>query len=200
MNDGGTVTVYADIKNTGDRAGREVVQLYVADRTGTAGRPEKELKGFAKVALEPGETKTVELRVDARSLSWYSEALGGWYAAPGRYELLVGHSSRDIRGAAAVEFRTEKLLPFHVDENTTVGELLADPRTASSVRQMARQFMDTIAPAAEDSADAAKEAVSDEMARQMMDNMPLRGLRSFGAFPEGALERMIADLNAKMAQ
>ena len=48
--------------------------------------------------------------------------------------------------------------------------------------------------------DAAKEAVSDEMARQMMDNMPLRGLRSFGAFPEGALERMIADLNAKMAQ
>ena len=120
--------------------------------------------------------------------------------APGRYELLVGHSSRDIRGAAAVEFRTEKLLPFHVDENTTVGELLADPRTASSVRQMARQFMDTIAPAAEDSADAAKEAVSDEMARQMMDNMPLRGLRSFGAFPEGALERMIADLNAKMAQ
>ena len=200
LNDGSTVTVYADIKNTGDRAGREVVQLYVADRTGTAGRPEKELKGFAKVALEPGETKTVELSVDARSLSWYSEALGGWYAAPGRYELLVGHSSRDIRGAAAVEFRTEKLLPFHVDENTTVGELLADPRTASSVRQMARQFMDTIAPAAEDSADAAKEAVSDEMARQMMDNMPLRGLRSFGAFPEGALERMIADLNAKMAQ
>ena len=200
LNDGGTVTVYADIKNTGDRAGREVVQLYVADRTGTAGRPEKELKGFAKVALEPGETKTVELSVDARSLSWYSEALGGWYAAPGRYELLVGHSSRDIRGAAAVEFRTEKLLPFHVDENTTVGELLADPRTASSVRQMARQFMDTIAPAAEDSADAAKEAVSDEMARQMMDNLPLRGLRSFGAFPEGALERMIADLNAKMAQ
>ena len=48
MNDGGTVTVYADIKNTGDRAGREVVQLYVADRTGTAGRPEKELKGFCK--------------------------------------------------------------------------------------------------------------------------------------------------------
>ena len=200
LNDGSTVTVYADIKNTGDRAGREVVQLYVADRTGTAGRPEKELKGFAKVALEPGETKTVELSVDARSLSWYSEALGGWYAAPGRYELLVGHSSRDIRGAAAVEFRTEKLLPFHVDENTTVGELLADPRTASSVRQMARQFMDTIAPAAEDSADAAKEAVSDEMARQMMDNMPLRGLRSFGAFPEGALDRRIADLNAKMAQ
>ena len=77
---------------------------------------------------------------------------------------------------------------------------MADPRTASSVRQMARQFRDTIAPAAEDSADAAKEAVSDEMARQMMDNMPLRGLRSFGAFPEGALERMIADLNAKMAQ
>lgn len=145
------------------------------------------------MALEPGETKTVELSVDARSLSWYSEALGGWYAAPGRYELLVGHSSRDIRGAAAGRVPgTEKLLPFHVDENTTVGELLADSRTASSVRQMARQFMDTIAPAAEDSADAAKVAVSDEMARQMMDNMPLRGLRSFGAFPEGALERMIA--------
>ena len=137
--------------------------------------------------------------MDARSLSWYSEALGGWYAAPGRYELLVGHSSRDIRGAAAVEFRTEKLLPFHVDENTTVGELLADPRTASSVRQMARQFMDTIAPAAEDSADAAKEAVSDEMARQMMDNMLARPAQ-LRRVPGGALERMIADLNAKMAQ
>jgi len=149
---------------------------------GTAGRPEKELKGFAKVALEPGETKTVELSVDARSLSWYSEALGGWYAAPGRYELLVGHSSRDIRGAAAVEFRTEKLLPFHVDENTTVGELLADPRTASSVRQMARQFMDTIAPAAEDSAE--------EVWQFLCRGFPQKALRAVQTAQGGCFSRM----------
>lgn len=195
LDDDGVVTVLVDVQNTGARAGREVVQLYVADRTGTAGRPEKELKGFAKISLQPGETKTVELSVDARSFSWYSEALGDWYAAPGRYELLVGHSSRDIRGTAAVEFRTKKRLPFHVDENTTVGELLADPRTAPAVQQMAHQFMNAVAPAGSEDSGAAKAAVSDEMARQMMDNMPLRALRSFGVAPEDVLKQMHAVLD-----
>ena len=196
LNDGGTVTVYADIKNTGDRAGREVVQLYVADRTGTAGRPEKELKGFAKVALEPGETKTVELSVDARSLSWYSEALGGWYAAPGRYELLVGHSSRDIRGKAAVMFQTGKLLPFHVDENTTVGELLADARTAPILQELLEKRKGFLKK--EESSDAAREAITTEMISRMVENAPLRMVQDFMKLPGEVMAALIERLNLQM--
>ena len=60
--------------------GKEVVQLYVSDKNGAAGRPVKELKGFAKVELQPGETKTVEFALTARDLSFYHEGLGDWYA------------------------------------------------------------------------------------------------------------------------
>ena len=88
--------VSVDVKNTGNLAGKEVVQLYVSDKNGTAGRPVKELKGFSKVSLAPGETKTVEFTLTARDLSFYHEGLSDWYAPSGAYEVLVGHASDEI--------------------------------------------------------------------------------------------------------
>ncbi|MDR2133608.1 MAG: glycoside hydrolase family 3 C-terminal domain-containing protein [Treponema sp.] len=123
------LTVTVDVTNTGKIAGKEIVQLYVADKTGTTGRPIRELKGFEKIDLAPGETKTASFTLDKRSFAYYHTGLPGWYCAPGDYEISVAASSRDIRLSARVTLSTGVLLPFHVDLNTTITALLADPRT-----------------------------------------------------------------------
>jgi beta-glucosidase len=98
---GETLTVTVDVTNNGARAGQEVVQLYVRDPRASLARPEKELKGFAKVALEPGETQTVSLSLDMRALAYYNDARAAWVAEAGEFEVLVGASSADIRARAS---------------------------------------------------------------------------------------------------
>ena len=99
---GGTVNVSVSVTNSGDRAGQEVVQLYVRDTKASLERPEKELKGFAKVALEPGETKTAEFSLNMRSLAYFDEAQNVWVAEKGEFEILIGASSADVRGKATL--------------------------------------------------------------------------------------------------
>jgi beta-glucosidase len=89
--------VTAHIRNTGSRAGAEVVQLYVHDGHAKIDRPVHELKGFQRVELQPGETKTVEFRINRTALSYWDPATKAWQADPGTFEIQVGASSRDIR-------------------------------------------------------------------------------------------------------
>jgi beta-glucosidase len=91
---GGTARVSADVTNTGRRAGTEVVQLYVRDRVSSVTRPVKELKGFAKVELEPGATTTVTFDVGPDALAFHDVAMR-WVVEPGEFALMVGTSSRD---------------------------------------------------------------------------------------------------------
>lgn len=95
--DDGQVRVAVDVANTGARAGQETVQVYVRDVQSRLMRPEKELKGFAKVSLAAGEVKTVVVSLDRDALAYYDPAAKGWVVEPGEFEVLVGHSSRDIR-------------------------------------------------------------------------------------------------------
>ncbi len=100
---GEPVEVSVTVKNTGDRAGQEVVQLYVRDKESSLARPPKELKGFAKIALEPGESKTVRFVLDQRAFSFYDPYQRQWVAEPGNFEVLVGASSRDIHARAMIK-------------------------------------------------------------------------------------------------
>ena len=88
------------VKNTGDTAGKEAVQLYIRDVESTLVRPEKELKGFCKVDLKPGQKKSVSFTIGSEELSFYDPDLKKWMAEPGDFEILVGASSRDIRARA----------------------------------------------------------------------------------------------------
>jgi beta-glucosidase len=96
--------VAVDVTNTGDVAGKEVVQLYIADLASSIPRPPKELKAFAKIALEPGETKTVRFTLADRAFQFFHE--GAWVLEPGEFEVLVGSSSADIRSRGRLSFST----------------------------------------------------------------------------------------------
>lgn len=89
--------VECDVTNSGSRAGAEVAQLYVQPGHSGVQRPDKELKGFVKVSLAPGETKTVRIGLNARSFAYYEAEKHAWAVDAGEYGILVGSSSRDIR-------------------------------------------------------------------------------------------------------
>ena len=92
-----------DITNTGKRAGEEVVELYIHDPQPQIDKPVRELKGFSKIALQPGETKTVQFTIQPRDLAYFDVPGHQWKADAGGYEIEVGASSRDIRQTAALQ-------------------------------------------------------------------------------------------------
>jgi beta-glucosidase len=91
------ITVSFDVRNTGHREGAEVAELYVGDSHASVPRPVKELKGFGKVSLKPGESKRVTLKLDRRAFSFYDVKKLDWIAEPGDFRILVGGSSDNIR-------------------------------------------------------------------------------------------------------
>ncbi len=106
------LTVFVSVTNTGKREGSEIVQLYVADLKSSLPRPVKELKGFRKVRLAPGESKLVSFTVDKRALSYYDDARGRWVCEPGKFEAVVAASSADIRGKTGFE-----VIPYDADKS-----------------------------------------------------------------------------------
>ncbi len=102
MTDDETLTVSFNVKNTGDVPGYEIAQLYVADKESTIYRPEKELKAFKKVWLNPGETKEIKLSLNKRAFAFYNVNISDWCVESGEFDILVGASSADIRLSATV--------------------------------------------------------------------------------------------------
>ena len=94
-----TLTITVPVTNTGSVAGAEIVQLYISDKEASVDRPVKELKGFEKVWLEPGQTKTVEFEIDRDALSFYDEATHSWVAEKGEFEAKICASSDDVRSS-----------------------------------------------------------------------------------------------------
>ena len=102
---GANVKVSIDVTNSGKVAGKEVVQLYIGDEQAYLDRPVKELKGFKKVHLEPGETKTVEFVIEPDMLKFFDDAKHEWVLEKGRFTAYVGASSQDIRSEVSFEVR-----------------------------------------------------------------------------------------------
>jgi len=124
--DGLTVTV--DVTNTGAMAGKEIVQVYVHDRASGLVRPQKELKGFAKVALQPGETRSVAIKLDWRAFAYYHPKYRQWITEDGEFDILIASSAADVRHTLAVTLRSTLDLPCVLDKESTIREWMADPR------------------------------------------------------------------------
>jgi len=120
------VNVTCRVTNTGDRRGKEVVQLYVGDPEASVARPVRELKAFAKVDLDPSQTTVVDLPLTARDLSYWSTTLNDWALEGGEFELAVGASSRDLRLTTTIDIAAPPL-PTRLEAMSTLQEWLADP-------------------------------------------------------------------------
>lgn len=188
-----TLQVSVDITNSGTVAGKEVVQLYVSDLTGAVRRPQKELKGYEKIFLNPGETKTVTFTLDKRSFAWFNTDLKDWYAASGNYRILIGASSRDVRLSADIKLISTVLLPLKLHLNTTLQELLSDERTRAFGRQV-KQKMDAFFGAQEDDLEEIN-SDPDDMGQAMALSMPLRNCLSFGLWSKEELQSILDTFN-----
>jgi len=124
--DGLTVTV--NVTNTGNLAGKEIVQVYVHDQKSGLVRPEKELKGFAKVELQPGETKTVSVQLDFRAFAYYHPEYKQWITEDGEFDILIAASAADVRHTLKVTLESSLGLPCILDKESTIREWMADPR------------------------------------------------------------------------
>jgi beta-glucosidase len=124
--DGLTVTV--DVTNTGKVAGKEIVEVYVHDQRSGLVRPEKELKGFAKVDLQPGETKSVSIKLDFRAFAYYHPKYKRWITENGNFDILIAASAADVRQTLTVSLESTLSLPCILDKESTVREWMNDPR------------------------------------------------------------------------
>lgn len=194
MKDTDTLTVTLTVENTGDRPGKEIVELYVSSPNQSV-RPVRELKHFAKVFLQPGQEKDVTMTLDKRSFAQYSEELHDWYVPTGVYQIQIGRSSRDLVLEAPVTVESTAVLAMEIDANTTVGDLMRNPKTSSFLQTQLKQIQETLGgEEKKEESDAAKEAVTDEMNQAMMDSMPLRAFRSFNGMTNEALEELMEAL------
>ena len=190
IKDTDTLTVTVAVKNTGARPGKAVVQLYVGDADSDVPRPVRELKGYEKVLLNPGEMKDVTFTLGKRAFAYWNGDLHDWHVETGDFTIEVGASSRDLPVRATVHVESTAALPVHYDENSILMDILKDPRAKAVLRPVIEAMTATFQSGGEDS-DAAKEAITDEMNLAMMNYMPLRGLYSFG---DGQLsENFVAD-------
>jgi beta-glucosidase len=145
--DGLTVTV--DVTNTGDVAGKEIVQVYVHDHKSGLVRPQKELKGFAKVELQPGETKTVYFQLGFRAFAYYHPQYLRWITEDGEFDILIGSSSADIRHTLTATLESTLELPCLINNESTIREWMSDPRSAAvlgplfgQMQAQSREFLD----------------------------------------------------------
>ncbi|MCR4838981.1 MAG: glycoside hydrolase family 3 C-terminal domain-containing protein [Eubacterium sp.] len=185
------VTVSVDVTNIGDRAGKEVVQLYVSDKTGSTIRPVHELKGFCKLALEPGETKTATFTLDKRAFAWYDVEQGDWYAANGTYVIEVGRSSRQIEYTAEVHIIGSKEKPPVITPDVQVGELLKSPFTREFTQERLKKYTDVFKGLGNE---------TDEMVEAVVRFMPLRALRSFLGVSNEEVDAICEELKAHIAE
>ena len=196
VSDNDTFTATVTVKNTGKIDGKEIVQLYVSDKTEATVRPKNELKGFDKVFIPAGKSVDVSFELDKSSFAWYSTDLHDWYAASGKYEIKVGPSSRDLPLSASVEFKTSVKLPLEITFDTPCGDLLKDERT----KDILTKVLDSSKNEVDAGSTVAEEAINEDMRINMLDAHPLRNLISWSHLSEDVAEKLIADLKRAVAK
>ena len=192
MADTDTLALRCKVKNVGAVPGKEVVELYVKNAPSDVARPIRELRGFAKVELQPGEEKEVSFTLTKRAFAYYEEKIHDFYVPSGVYGIEIGASSRDIRLSAELSVTGTVELPYVYTLTSTVGSLM---KTAKGRALFERMMAGMGQSKAMDDTEALGEGGA-EMARRMMLEMPLGALATFGNVPMDQLQGMVAMLNS----
>lgn len=190
--DTGTVNVIVKVKNTGGMAGKEIVQLYVRDIESSVIRPDKELKGFEKIELKPGEEKTVVFELDKRAFAYYNTDIRDWHVETGEFEILIGKSSRDIVLKDKLLVKSTVNVKKLVHRNTLMGDLLSDPILEPAFKEIQKDFMSSMFQSEDKTITA--------MMMALVKYMPLRNLFTLTGekLTEEKLDELIQKLNEKL--
>ena len=194
LTDAETVTVTATVKNTGRMAGKEIAQLYVRDVESSVIRPVKELKGFEKIALAPGEEQAVTFALGKRAFAYYDTQSKDWRVESGAFEILVGSSSQSLplKETVTVTSTTPMKKRFH--QNSTIGDLLADPHSAQAGHLVLQKMTGEGGPFS--NMDSFGEGGVD-MAMKMMQYMTLRMCANLsnGMFSDELIDQLLRQAN-----
>ena len=196
VSEGKSFTAELTVKNIGSRDGAETVQLYIAPTEASVIRPEKELKGFEKVFLKAGESKRIAFRLDQSAFAYWSVKLHKWFAESGRYEVLIGASSADIRLSDAVRFNGREKLPVKFTLDSACGDITAVPEGLAVFAKL----MESVDIGTNGGADALGES-GEEMALAMAGDLPLHAILSFCGIADitrEKLQMMIDELNEQL--
>ena len=194
LKDTETLTVSVDVKNVGDRAGKEVVQLYVSDVESEVFRPVRELKGFDKVLLTPGEQKTVTFTLDKRAFAYWCTDIHDWYVESGAFLIQIGASSRDILLETQVQVEGTVEIP----RQFTVNSIMMDLQKSEKAMRILLPLLQRKDEAAkQDQSEVGNEAISEDMNNAMERYMPLRTMASFsdGAVTYEMMEDIVNKIN-----
>ncbi|MDR1271924.1 MAG: glycoside hydrolase family 3 C-terminal domain-containing protein [Clostridiales Family XIII bacterium] len=187
-----TLEVALDVANTGEMAGAEVVQFYVAKQGTAIFRPVAELKGFAKVFLKPGETKQVSVHLPPRAFSWYDPEKASWVVEAGGYEIRAAASSRDIRAVAVltVSNRTPEMPRF--DRNSSIGSVIRHPAGREVMHKLLEGFVATSFM----NQDGQDPAVLTDVILDRFSDMTLKSLKMLSAqTPMEVVDHLVDALN-----
>lgn len=182
--EGGNVEITVMVENTGDVFGKEVVQVYVGECASRVPRPNRELKTFAKVALQPGEDKTLQFSLGWRDFEFYDVVADIWVMDPGEYEISIGASSADIRLSARVTLESTHQVPVVIDRGTPFSQALDHP--------VARELLQ---PILDGMAQRFGGGEASEMMMMFLADTPLRKLVIMGALTEVQLDDLVSASN-----
>lgn len=192
MMDSEKLNVSIKIKNTGERAGKEVVQLYVGDHQTDKIRPIRELKGFEKITLEPGEEKTVNFTLDKRSFAYYDTDISDWHVKTGRFTIYIGASSRDIREQADVTVISSAPIKKPLTPDNTLGDVYQTEAGCGFINSLYKIYStyNNI---------SGKSTEPLETLYPHIKDIPMRNLTplSAGLMPEWMVRHFINDINKK---
>ena len=173
MNDDEEVTVTVTVKNTGKVKGKEIVQLYVNNEKSSVIRPIKELKGFEKVTLNQGEEKKIVFVLDKRSFAYYNTDISDWYTEYGKYNILVGASSRDIRLKTYVYVAPTNKIRVEYTLNSTGGDVMS----TETGKELFKEFLKEVNAGINSGSDTSES--NEQMTLAMYNELPLRAMVSF---------------------
>lgn len=188
VREGEDVQVTVTVTNTGAVSGKETVQLYVTPPKGERHHPVRELKGFAKVSLQPGESKDVQFTLDKRSLAYYEPELHDFYAESGTYQICVGASSRDLRLTGSLEWQAAQPLPVHFTAASTLKQVMTHPVGAAIIGPILQRM-------ASAAGGATGKKDDDASSLSMMMGIQLNTLIDFHVLTEEQLNGILGQIN-----
>ncbi len=193
ITDSDTLTVTCKVKNIGTVAAKAVPQLYVGCEKSEVRRPIRQLQGFTKIQLKPGEEKEVCFRLSMRDFAYYEVKIHDWFVESGAYTIEIGDSSRDIRLSTSVQMQSFMELPFTYTANSTFGDLLRTARGREVFGQITRLIAQRKGQTQTDN-NALGEG-SERMANAMFLGMPIGAAHTYGMISAQQLHQMLQTLN-----